>query len=118
VVLPGLELSVAVTHLQHRPRSNARPQLELVLETLSMRPGPHLLLGDLNLAAGEAVPLLEAAGFTPAPVGFTSPRRAPREQIDWIACRDLSVVHAEVHEPLVSDHLPVVATLATLPAGS
>ena len=74
VVLPGLEVTVAVTHLHHRPRSNARPQLELVLETLATRPGPHLLLGDLNLAAEEAVPLLEGAGYTPAEVLGRNPR--------------------------------------------
>jgi endonuclease/exonuclease/phosphatase family metal-dependent hydrolase len=113
VALPGLELTVAATHLHHRPRANARPQLELILETLAARPGPRVVAGDFNLATEEAVPILRAAGYTPVEVEPTSPRLAPREQIDWIACDEgFSVVHAEVHEPLVSDHLPVVVTLA------
>lgn len=113
VALPGLELTVVSTHLHHRPRSNARPQLERIVEALAARPGPRIIAGDLNLAAEEAVPLLRAAGYTPVEVEPTAPRSAPREQIDWIACDErLSAVHGEVHQPLVSDHLPVVVTFA------
>jgi endonuclease/exonuclease/phosphatase family metal-dependent hydrolase len=113
VVLPGLQVTVASTHLHHRPRSNARPQLERIVEALAERPGPRVIAGDLNLGTAEAVPLLRDAGYTPVEVDPTAPRTAPREQIDWIACdSSLRVLHAEVHEPLVSDHLPVVVTFA------
>jgi endonuclease/exonuclease/phosphatase family metal-dependent hydrolase len=118
VSLPGLQLTVAATHLHHRPRSNARPQLERIITALEQRPGPRVIAGDLNLDASEAVPILQAAGYTPVEVEPTSPRGAPREQIDWIACDDgLTVVHGEVHQPLVSDHLPVVATFAVRATG-
>jgi endonuclease/exonuclease/phosphatase family metal-dependent hydrolase len=113
VALPGLQLTVASTHLHHRPRSNARPQLERIIESLNARPGPRIIAGDLNLNTGEAVPILRAAGYTPVEVEPTAPRLAPREQIDWIACdASVRVLHAEVHQPMVSDHLPVVATFA------
>ena len=113
VILPGLELSAASTHLHHLPRSNAVPQLAMIIETLDARPGPRIIAGDLNLNADEVVPLLRDAGYLPLEVGPTAPREAPREQIDWIACdAGFQLVHAEVHEPLVSDHLAVVATLS------
>jgi endonuclease/exonuclease/phosphatase family metal-dependent hydrolase len=113
VTLPGLQLTVASTHLHHRPRSNALPQLQRIIETLAERPGPRIIAGDLNLSAAEAVPILRDAGYTPVEVEPTAPRKAPVEQIDWIAGdASLSVVHAEVHQPLVSDHLPVVVTFA------
>ncbi len=113
IVLPGLELTAACTHLHHRPRSNAVPQLAMIIAALASRPGPRIIAGDLNLNAEEAVPLLGDAGYVPVEVGPTAPRVAPREQIDWIACDEgFQLVHAEVHEPLVSDHLAVVATLS------
>jgi endonuclease/exonuclease/phosphatase family metal-dependent hydrolase len=112
VVLPGLEISVACSHLHHRPRSNAAPQLATIVEALATRPGPRIIAGDLNLNEHEAIPLLRDAGYLPIEVGPTAPRIAPREQIDWIACDGFDLVHAEVHEPLVSDHLAVVATLS------
>ena len=113
LVLPGLELTAACTHLHHRPRSNAVPQLEMIIDALAARPGPRLIAGDLNLDAEEATPSLRDAGYLPVEVGPTAPRVAPREQIDWIACdAGFELVHAEVHEPLVSDHLAVVATLS------
>jgi endonuclease/exonuclease/phosphatase family metal-dependent hydrolase len=106
------ELTVACTHLQHRPRADARPQLERVLQAMRARPGPHVLAGDLNLATAEAVPLLRAAGFEPVEVGPSSPRVAPREQIDWVAHDGLTLVEGRLGEASLSDHLPVVATFA------
>lgn len=112
IVARAGDISVACTHLQHRPRANAKPQLDAVLAVLLARPGPHVLAGDLNLATEEAVPLLEEAGLTPVAVGPTSPRAAPREQIDWIAFgTGLRLGEARVAEADVSDHLPLVATL-------
>ncbi len=105
-------ISMACTHLQHRPRANAKPQLDAVLAVLLARPGPHVIGGDLNLAAEEAVPRLEAAGFTPVVVAPTSPRDHPREQIDWVAFGPgLRLVEARVADADVSDHLPLVASL-------
>jgi endonuclease/exonuclease/phosphatase family metal-dependent hydrolase len=112
IVARASDVSVACTHLQHRPRANARPQLDALLTVLLARPGPHVLAGDLNLAAEEALPMLTEAGLTPVEVGPTSPRAAPREQIDWIAFGPgLTLVDARIGDTNMSDHLPVVATL-------
>jgi endonuclease/exonuclease/phosphatase family metal-dependent hydrolase len=124
----GLELRVAViarvrvhdveviavcTHLQHRPRSLAEVQLAALFARLDQEPRPRVLLGDLNLAADVAVPLLQHAGYEPVEAGFTAPRAAPHEQIDWIAVSDeLQVERAGLGQPLVSDHLPVLAEIA------
>jgi endonuclease/exonuclease/phosphatase family metal-dependent hydrolase len=114
VALPALELTVACTHLHHRPRGAALPQLKALLVAMRARPGPHLLLGDLNLAPEHAEPVIREAGFTPVLSDFTSPRRAPREQIDWVAFDGpFAVERVEVRQPLVSDHLALVVTLRT-----
>jgi endonuclease/exonuclease/phosphatase family metal-dependent hydrolase len=107
------EVTAVCTHLQHRPRSLAEVQLAALFARLDQAPKPRVLLGDLNLAADIAVPLLHDAGYSPVEVGFTAPRRQPHEQIDWIAVTDdLRVERAWLGEPLVSDHLPVLAEIA------
>jgi endonuclease/exonuclease/phosphatase family metal-dependent hydrolase len=117
IVARAGDISVACTHLQHRPRANAKPQLDAVLAVLLARPGPHVIAGDLNLATHEAVPMLEDAGLTPVVVGPTSPRAEPREQIDWIAFgAGLRLAGARVAAADVSDHLPLVATFDAVPA--
>jgi endonuclease/exonuclease/phosphatase family metal-dependent hydrolase len=108
-----LEVTAVCTHLQHRPRSLAEVQLAALVARLDQEPKPRVLLGDLNLAAEVAVPRLRDAGYTPVAVGFTAPRREPHEQIDWIAITDdVRVDRAWLEEPLVSDHLPVLAEIA------
>jgi endonuclease/exonuclease/phosphatase family metal-dependent hydrolase len=112
VQLPGVELSVACTHLQHRVPDAAVEQLHAVLELLSARPGPHLLAGDLNLDPAHVEPLLAQFGFAAGDGGPTSPAANPRRRIDWLACdAGLRVSATRVHAPLVSDHCPVVADL-------
>lgn len=114
----GDAATVACTHLQHRPREHATVQLHALLDALLRRPGPHVLLGDLNLDAAAVTPQLRAAGLTPVEAGFTSPRDAPREQIDWVAAsEDLAVVDAGVGRASVSDHLPLFASLSVREPG-
>ena len=108
-----VEVTAACTHLQHRPRSLAEVQLAALFARLDTEPRPRVLLGDLNLAADVAVPLLRDAGYTAVEVGLSAPRSAPHEQIDWIAVDgDVRVERAWLGEPLVSDHLPVLAEIA------
>ena len=114
----GLSLSVAVTHLQHRPARlrhlphDAEEQLRFVLDALVARPGPRLLLGDLNLQPETARPILEDAGFAVAEHGPTYPAAAPRIQLDYVAVDGLTVRDALVAGPAsVSDHRAVVADL-------
>lgn len=118
VAVRGLEVSVAVTHLQHWPKRHrhlahdAPAQLQAVLDALRALPAPRVLLGDLNLGAEAVVPVLADAGFTLAEHGPTYPADAPRRRIDHIAVDGFDVQRAWVGEraPL-SDHRPVLAEL-------
>jgi endonuclease/exonuclease/phosphatase family metal-dependent hydrolase len=114
----GIALSIAVTHLQHRPARlrhlphDAEEQLRFVLDALVVRPRPRVLLGDLNLQPETARPILEEAGFAVAEHGPTYPAAAPRIQLDYVAVDGLEVRDALVAAPAaVSDHRAVVADL-------
>lgn len=118
VELPGLDVSVAVTHLQHHPAElgdqprEAVLQLRALLDVLNQRPLPRLLLGDLNLGPRRAMPLLTAAGFDCAPDAPTFPADQPRVMLDYVAVRGLRIVDSSVVRSRTSDHRAVVATLA------
>lgn len=118
VVVRGIEVSVGVTHLQHWPKRHrhlphdAPDQLRALLDALTARAAPRLLLGDLNLAPEVVVPILADAGFTRAEHGPTFPADAPRSTLDHIAVDGLVVRRAwVVGEAAVSDHRAVVAEL-------
>jgi endonuclease/exonuclease/phosphatase family metal-dependent hydrolase len=117
---PGLDVTVAVTHLQHHGKQFAdRPpeapvQLDGLLDALSARASPRVLLGDLNLGAPRAVPILTAAGYTVAPTPATFPADRPRLVLDYIAFAGLRLVGCEVVATLASDHRAVVASLSPL----
>jgi endonuclease/exonuclease/phosphatase family metal-dependent hydrolase len=118
VAVRGVSLSVAVTHLQHRPARlrhlphDAPDQLRTVLEALRARPGPRVFLGDCNLQPENAAPVFEAAGFTVVEHGPTYPASSPRLHLDYIAVDGLDVRAVEVRdEARVSDHRAVVADL-------
>ena len=112
-VAVGAGLSVAATHLSTR-RPEAIAQLEAVMAALVARPGPHVLLGDLNLGPDEVQPMVDAAGLTLADPAVPSyPASAPRRRIDHVAVSGLSVEAVEVLPAApVSDHRPVLAELA------
>jgi endonuclease/exonuclease/phosphatase family metal-dependent hydrolase len=116
---PAPELTVAVTHLQApssgRPHE-ARLQLGQVLDALDERPGPHLLMGDLNLGPAWVQPLLERRGFEVADAPPTFPARRPTRRIDWIAVRGGRIGVAVVPDVRTSDHRPLVATVALGPS--
>jgi endonuclease/exonuclease/phosphatase family metal-dependent hydrolase len=115
VRLAGATVSVACTHLQHRG-GGAREQLAATLEMLVGRPAPRVVAGDFNLDPPDVEPILADRGFTAAPSGPTSPARAPRRRIDWIAVdAGLRVLGTRVHDPVVGDHCPLVADLAVVP---
>jgi endonuclease/exonuclease/phosphatase family metal-dependent hydrolase len=111
-------ISVAVVHLQHRPRhvadaeDEAPDQLRAALAALGERPPPRVLLGDLNLQPPRAQPILTAAGFTVAETGPTYPADAPRIRLDYVAVDGARILRASVaDEAPVSDHRAVVVDL-------
>lgn len=111
VALDGLEgraLSVCATHLSiHRPE--VHDQLGAVVDALAHRPGPLVLVGDLNLLPEEVAPVVAARGMTLAPTDQpTFPVDDPRIRIDHVAVRDLVVTAVEVVATASSDHAALV----------
>ena len=122
VSVRGIEMAVAVTHLQHWPKRlqhlphDAPRQLRAVLDALVELPAPRLLLGDLNLTPQQIEPILTEAGFALAAHGPTFPAEIPRTRIDHVAVDGPVVRRAWVgDQAAVSDHRAVVAELALAP---
>ena len=102
-------LTVCATHLSiHRPE--VHDQLRAVVELLVARPGPHVLVGDLNLLPEEVAPVVEDAGLVLADVSVpTFPRNDPRIRIDHVAVsRDVRIVAVRVAPTDSSDHCALV----------
>lgn len=103
----GAGMSIACVHLGLH--GDAVPQLPRVVEALCARPGPHLLLGDLNLEpqSVDVAPLVLVA----SPPTF--PAHRPRRRIDHAAVGGLSVGRvAALAEQAVSDHRPLLVELS------
>jgi endonuclease/exonuclease/phosphatase family metal-dependent hydrolase len=111
VTVADTRVTTVSTHLSV-PAADSEPQLEALRQALDKRPGPHLVLGDLNLPP-EALGSFEAAGYTVAGGGPTWPAKAPRRRIDHVVVRGLLVVGVDIPETPCSDHRPLVATLRT-----
>ena len=113
VDLYGLgRLSVAATHLSVRTRVALR-QLEAATAALADRPGPRLLLGDLNLRPEAAWPVLEAAGMAVADAPPAFPAHRPDRVIDHIAVDGLAIGPVETVHLRVSDHRALLAEVST-----
>jgi endonuclease/exonuclease/phosphatase family metal-dependent hydrolase len=117
VELSSFAVTVAVTHLQHHGHRfrdlppEAPVQLRGLLDALAARPSPRILLGDLNLGAPNAVPILTEAGFAVAPTSPTFPANRPRITLDYVAVDGLRVLDSEVVPTFTSDHRAVVASV-------
>ncbi len=103
-----ITLSVCVAHLSIR-RPEVHLQLEAALAALTSRPGPHVLIGDLNLGPDEVAPVVEQHGLVLAPSEqSTFPRNAPRARIDHVAVGGLTVGRVDVVATESSDHCALV----------
>jgi len=80
VQAPDGPLTVGCTHLSTDPPT-ARRQLAESARALRTLPGPHLLLGDLNLGPDDAA---RAAGLTPLARVDTFPAWRPTRQLDHV----------------------------------
>lgn len=112
------QVTVLSTHLQNRRdgRPDEAPdQLDELLAALADRPGPAVLMGDLNLRPEVVSPRLAAAGMLTVPSTPTFPADRPRLRIDWIAVRGLEIRSWEVPDLRASDHRPIVADLVPAP---
>jgi endonuclease/exonuclease/phosphatase family metal-dependent hydrolase len=102
-------LTVANTHLAFVPALNRR-QLRRIATELRGLPGPHLLVGDLNLTSAAAQRVSGLRTLATAP---TYPAHRPRRQLDHVLTDDpgLTVRHWETPSMPISDHLPLVVHL-------
>ena len=119
VDIDGFDLRVIATHLGLRSRERAA-QVVSVLERCEDRDGALLvLMGDFNewRRRGPALKRIEEA-LGPAPCVASFPNRWPVLALDrvWTRPRNalLSIeAHRTRRSAAASDHLPVVATVAT-----
>lgn len=112
IVASTLGLTVAATHLSiHRPE--VHDQLRAVVDRLVARPGPHVLVGDLNLHPPDVAPVVEAARLGLADVTQpTFPRNDPTSRIDHVAVSvEVEVVGVEVVATDSSDHCALVVEI-------
>lgn len=104
-------VTVATTHLSYLPWRGVR-QLRAAVAAVAARPGPSVLLGDLNLPCWP-VRLALRDGWRHAGGRATYPAWRPRVQTDQLLVRgDVWVRDLVVAPMATSDHLPLVATLA------
>lgn len=110
VEAPGGRLTVANTHLSFVPGWNV-VQLRRLLRALRALPGPHVLLGDLNIPG--RLPRV-VARWRPLATHLTFPAPAPRHQLDHVlACGDVpAVVASDAPRLALSDHRALVVDLA------
>lgn len=110
-VLEDPPLTVAGTHLSFVPGRNA-VHLRQVIRWLTELPGPHILLGDLNLPGDLPARL---SGWQPLVAAATYPAPSPRVQLDHVLAHGLPPgARADggraVRMP-ISDHLAVTVDL-------
>ncbi|MFN2593376.1 MAG: endonuclease/exonuclease/phosphatase family protein, partial [Actinomycetota bacterium] len=78
------EVAIVATHLSRKKhREIQERQLARLAEIVAARPGPAVLMGDLNREPDE-LGALTGAGLRPAIDAFSFPARAPRRQLDHI----------------------------------
>lgn len=112
VTVDGTAVRVTSAHL-HLVRSVSAAQLEVLVARLTARPGPHVLMGDLNRWSGWVAPTAAAVGLSlVADGGPTHPAARPVRRIDHVAVGGLEVTAAEVVALGVSDHRALVVDLA------
>jgi endonuclease/exonuclease/phosphatase family metal-dependent hydrolase len=106
---PSGPVTVANTHLSFVPGWN-RVQLRRLRRNLAALPGPHVLMGDLNLTPGPVLAATDLRSLVAAP---TFPTHDPATQLDYVLVDDDSVVVQGWSTPAVpiSDHRPLVVDI-------
>lgn len=110
-------VSITTAHLHShgrvgKPNPLAEKQLEFLLQSLSDG-GADLVAGDLNLLPKSVEPIAQKYSFD-APHSYpTSPSDVPRNQIDWILARGVSLSNVHTSDHLSSDHRALIATVST-----
>ena len=103
----GREIAVAATHLAVE-KPVALTQLTEVLGKLSCRPGPRVLLGDLNQRVSAFRSVAQAHAMSPVGRVLTNPAETPTKQIDHILVNGLEVRNTEARLMAISDHRALI----------
>ncbi|WP_421117975.1 endonuclease/exonuclease/phosphatase family protein [Aquihabitans daechungensis] len=112
VTIDDRTLWVVCTHLSV-PRSQNAVQLDWLLRHLGGRPGPQVVVGDLNRPLELVRREASAAGLRAVVHGPTFPVSKPRRTIDHVLVSpELEVAAAEVRPTPMSDHAALVVDLA------
>ena len=113
VVVDGGRWTIGTTHLS-LGEPTARRQLATALGSLTTRPSPWILAGDLNLSAPDVAPVAAEHGFDLIEGPPThSARRTPDRRLDHVLTKGCTVTASGVEKLPVSDHLAVWADVAT-----
>lgn len=103
-------LTVANTHLSFVPAWN-RAQLRRLVRDVQGFPGPHVLMGDLNMGPAAVA---RVSRWRPLAEASTFPAEVPTRQLDHIVTDDPSLQAVQSCAPLlsISDHRPLVAEVS------
>ena len=103
-------LTVANTHLSFVPGWNRR-QLRLLVRDMRGFPGPHVLMGDLNMSP---VKVVRWSGLRPLGAAPTFPAHEPEAQLDHILTDDdgLRVERCCAPRLPISDHRALVVDIS------
>jgi endonuclease/exonuclease/phosphatase family metal-dependent hydrolase len=105
-------MTVANTHLSFVPAWN-RAQLRRLVRDMRGFPGPHVLMGDLNMTPAAVA---RTSRLRPLAVASTFPAEVPTRQLDHIVTDDPSLQAGQSSAPLlsISDHRPLVVEVSRL----
>jgi endonuclease/exonuclease/phosphatase family metal-dependent hydrolase len=103
-------LTVANTHLSFVPGWN-RLQLRRLVRDLRGFPGPHVLMGDLNMSPASAA---RHSSLRPLATAPTFPAETPQRQLDHVLTDDAQLCGGPSSTPLmtISDHRPLVVEVS------
>jgi endonuclease/exonuclease/phosphatase family metal-dependent hydrolase len=106
-------VTVANTHLSFVPGWNRR-QLRCLVQDLHGLPGPHVLVGDLNMTERSVA---RWSGMRPLAAAPTFPADVPTRQLDHVLTDDPRLVAVNCAAPLmpISDHRPLVVDVSASP---
>ncbi len=116
----GCDVDVVSVHLDFLSWRQRKRQIHEMIDVVSERPNPLLVLGDMNCGWGNRNgSLRQLAGHLklhthrPTAKIATFPSRRPRRRIDWIfVSEELDILRYRSLPDRVSDHLGVVAEVA------
>lgn len=108
-------ISISTSHLHtsgslHSDNDIAINQLEVISKRHEHLDN-HLIMGDLNLLPKYVLPVAEKGDYFAVHEYHTSPAHNPKNQIDWILAKGLTIDDATVSPQLCSDHRALIATL-------